>query len=284
MELVSSARCMTGEGPIWNPFEQKLYHVNALGKNEIHILDLEKDECQIRRLPFGVAAIGFSKDSRMLISCEDGAFYLNPDNTREALYDVSKYGILYGNDAKVGPDGRLYIGTISKKRKRVGSEIDGKLYSIDKNGKVKVLLDELLLSNGLEWSMDEKRFYHTDSDTQIIKEYAFDKENGTIDFTGRFIEIPGVDGFTIGQNDMLYVACWGHSHIAVVDTADFTVKDYIAVPTKNPASCGFAGRDLEQLIVTTSMLGVDLKEDCNAGLTYRCKLKTKGRAPFLFGI
>ena len=284
MKLVSSARCMTGEGPIWNPFEQKLYHVNALDKNEIHILDVATGECQIRQLPFGVAAIGFSKEGRMLISCEDGAFYLNADNTREALYDVSKYEILYGNDAKVGPDGRFYIGTISKKRKRMGNEVDGRLYSIDKYGEVKVLLDGLLLSNGMEWSMDEKRFYHTDSDTRIIKEYTFNKENGTIDFTGRFVEIPGVDGFTVGQNDMLYVACWGYSRIAIVDTTDFAVKDYVEVPAKNPASCGFAGRDLEQLIVVTSMLGSDLQEDCNAGYTYGCKLETKGRAPFLFGI
>ena len=83
---------------------------------------------------------------------------------------------------------------------------------------------------------------------------------------------------------MLYVACWGYSHIAVVDTRDFAVKEYIEVPTKNPASCGFAGKDLEQLIVVTSMLGSDLNEDCNAGLTYGCKLGTKGRTPFLFGI
>ena len=52
------------------------------------------------------------------------------------------------------------------------------IISIDKDGNVCVLLDNLLLSNGLEWSVDEKRFYHTDSDTRIIKEYDFDKISG----------------------------------------------------------------------------------------------------------
>ena len=88
----------------------------------------------------------------------------------EALYDTSKYNILYANDMKVGPDGRIYVGTQSSKRYGVSDKIDGKLYSIDSSGEVRVLLDGLILSNGLEWSMDEKRFYHTDSDTHMIKE------------------------------------------------------------------------------------------------------------------
>ena len=41
-----------------------------------------------------------------------------------------------------------------------------------------------MLSNGLEWSIDEKGFYHTDSDTGIIKEYDFDKVSGSIKING----------------------------------------------------------------------------------------------------
>ena len=283
MKLISTKRCLIGEGPIWNRFDNKLYYVSAKGKNEIHIVDIESGDCFVRQLPFGVAAMGFSVDGRMLVSCEDGAFYLNEDNTRELLYNPLEYEILYGNDAKVGPDGRFYIGTQSRKRKGLGNEIDGKLYSIDNNGKVKVLLDGLMLSNGFEWSMDEKRFYHTDSDTNIIKEYDFDSQTGEICFTGRYVEVPGVDGFTIGQNGMLYVACWGQGHIAVVNTFDLKIQDYILVPAKIPASCGFAGKDMEQLVVVTATLGVDLDIDANAGFTYSFELGVRGRSPFLFG-
>lgn len=283
MNLISGNRCMTGEGPIWNPFNHKLYYVNALGENEIYILDIERGECLVQKLPFRVTAMGFAQDGRMLGSCEDGVFYLNEDHTREPLYDMSRYEILYGNDGKVGPDGRFYVGTQSKARKRVGHEVDGKLYCIDKNGMVKVLLDGLSLSNGLEWSMDEKRFYHTDSDTGLIKEYAFDKQRGEIDFTGRSIAVPGVDGFTIDENDKLYVACWGYARLAVVNTVDLKVESYIPVPAKNPASCGFAGTEMEKLVVVTSKLGVDLEIDRNAGFTYFCEVETRGRAPFLFG-
>ena len=283
MKVLSDKRCIIGEGPIWNDLTNRIYHVNGFGANEICCIDLETEENMLRKLDFGVSAIGFSKKGEMLISCQDGAFILNDDGTRKPLYDRSKFEIKYGNDAKVGPDGRFYIGTQSSKRKGVGNAIDGKLYSIDKNGEVRVLLDGLILSNGFDWSMDQKRLYHTDSDTNIIKEYNFNKETGEISFTGRLVEVPGVDGITIDQNDFLYVACWGYGHIAAVDTVDMQIKSYIEVPARIPASCGFAGKNMDQLVVVTATLGTDLETDKNAGYTFICDSHAKGRKPFLFG-
>lgn len=282
MRVLSDKRCTIGEGPIWNEFDKKLYFVNGF-ENEICIIDTETKALKTLKLSFSVAAMGFSKTGKMLISCMDGAFYLNSDGTRTPLYDTEKYKILYGNDAKVGPDGKFYIGTQSSKRMGVGEKVDGKLYSIDKNGEVKILLDGLLLSNGFDWSMDEKRFYHTDSDTGIIKEYNFDKENDKISFTGRQVKVSGVDGFTIDQNDFLYVACWGRGHIAVVDTTDMQIKDYISVPANIPASCCFAGENMDKLAVVTASYGADTEKDLNAGFTFICDTAARGRKPYLFG-
>lgn len=283
MDTISKHRCIIGEGPIWNEFNNKLYHVNGFGANEICSIDLKTKEFIVRKLDFGVSAMAFTKKGEMIISCKDGAFILNDDDTCTPLYDRSKYEIKYGNDAKVGPDGRFYIGTQSAKRKGVGDEIDGKLYSIDKNGIVKVLFDGLILSNGFDWSMDEKRLYHTDSDTGIIKEYDFDKEKGTISFTGRQVNVRGVDGFTIDKNDFLYVACWGQGHIAIIDTADMQVKEYIEVPAKIPASCGFAGENMGNLVVVTATLGIDVEKDVSAGFTFMKKMNVSGTKPYLFG-
>ena len=165
MEILYNKNCIIGEGPIWNEFNNKLYQVNGFGANEILEIDIETNDVKTRKLSFGVPAIAFSKKGEMLISNPDGAFILNDDDSLTPLYDRKKYKIKFANDSKVGPDGRFYVGTQSSKRKGVGEAIDGKLYSIDKNGEVKILLDGLILSNGFDWSMDEKRFYHTDSDT-----------------------------------------------------------------------------------------------------------------------
>ena len=97
------------------------------------------------------------------------------------------------------------------------------------------------------------------------------------------MSVPGVDGFTIDKNDFLYVACWGQGHIAIIDTADMQVKEYIEVPAKIPASCGFAGENMESLVVVTASLGIDVEKDVSAGFTFMKKMNVSGRKPYLFG-
>lgn len=282
MKIICDKRCVIGEGPIWNENESLLYFTNGLA-NEICKLDVYTGDLKVRSLDIGCAAIAFDTDNRLIVSRNDGVFYLNEDNTAEPLYDTNRYSIKYGNDMKVGPDGAVYVGTQSSKRVGTSSDVDGKLYRIDKNGRVDILLDRLLLSNGLEWSMDEKRFYHTDSDTGIIKEYDFDKVKGSIHFTGRQVKVSGVDGFTVDKNDNILAACWGKGHIAIVDTRKMKIKDYITVPAKIPASCGFAGNDMELLAVVTATYGADLKKDADAGHTFLQSYDAGGRKPYLFG-
>lgn len=282
MQIIGKKHCIIGEGPIWNEFEKRLYYTNAMG-NEICMLDVYTKKLEVRQVKTGIAAFAFDENNRLIVSRPDGVFILNDDDTTEKLYDTEKHCILYANDMKVGPDGRIYVGTQSGRRKGISDKTDGKLYSIDKDGNVRVLLDNLILSNGLEWSIDEKRFYHTDSDTHIIKEYEFDKTSGEIMFTGRETVVPGVDGFTIDQNNFLYVACWGKEHIAVIDTAHMQIKEYIKVPAKIPVSCGFAGNNMEMLIVLTASFTADLKEDKNAGYAFMQKMNVGGRKPYIFG-
>lgn len=282
MQIINDKRCIIGEGPVWNDCEKRLYYTNGMG-NEICMYDLANHTLQVRKVNKGVAALAFDQKNRLIVSRRDGIFILNEDDSVSELYDGSKCKISFANDMKVGPDGRIYVGTQSSARVGISDSIDGRLYSIGTDGNVRVLLENLRLSNGLEWSMDEKKFYHTDSDTGIIKEYDFDKKTGDIFFTGRQVEVPGVDGFTIDINNNLYVACWGKGHIAVVDTCSMSVVEYIGIPTKIPASCGFVGDNLDILAVTTASYGNDVATDINSGYTILLKTNTKGRKPYLFG-
>jgi len=282
LEVLSNIKCVIGEGPVWNDFDKKVYQVNGF-KNQILAIDPKTKEVAVRQLDFSVAAMGFSKKGEMLVSCLDGVFILNNDNSRTPIYDTNKYEIKYGNDAKVGPDGRFYVGTQSSKRYGTGNDYDGKLYSIGKDGTVKIVLDNLILSNGFDWSMDEKRLYHTDSETGIIKEYNFDKATGNAEFTGRQIAINGVDGFTIDERDFLYATNWGSGSVTVINSENMQIVDKITLPATAPASCGFAGENMEKLVIVTATFDVDLAKDENAGLTFICDVKAKGRKPYLFG-
>ena len=282
MKIISNKRCVIGEGPIWNEKEEKLYFTNGFG-NEICIYHFKTDTMGVRSLSFNVAAFAFDTQNRLIVSHVGGVHILNNDNSLTPIYDNSKYEIKFANDMKVGPDGAIYVGTQSGKRKGVSDKIDGKLYRIAPNGEVEILLDNLILSNGMDWSIDKLKFFHTDSGTQIIKEYDFDKSSSKIQFTGRQVRVDGVDGFTIGQDNRLYIGCWGQGHIAVVDTKTMSIADYISIPCQIPTSCGFFGENMDMLAITTASYNADIEKDKNAGFTILIQSKTKGRNPFVFG-
>ena len=282
-QILKNHRCIIGEGPVWNEKEQRLYFTNVSGGYEMCIFSPETDELHIRSLPLDVSAYAFSAKGEIIISHAGGVDILNDDSSLSPLYDKEKYKIDFANDMKVGPDGAIYVGTQSRRRKGLSDDVDGRLYRISSDGKVKILIEGLLLSNGMDWSIDESRFYHADTDTEIIKEYFFDKKSGDIEFTGRQVCIPGVDGFTIGLDNRLYIGCWGKGYIAVVDTETMQLEKEIKIPAKIPTSCCFMGKNPDILAITTASRTADIESDENAGFTMLTKVGTKGRLPYLFG-
>lgn len=280
--IINAERCIIGESPIWNEKKKVLYYTNGGGKElcmyfpytgDFNSVPLEKD----------CAAFAFDCTGNLIASRDDGVFRIDCSGKISEIYSREIYEIKHANDMKAGPDGRIYVGTQSEQRLGISDKIDGKLYSVDKFGNVKVLLDGLRLSNGMEWSLDEKFFYHTDSDTSVIREYTFDSVNGEITFSGREIFVQGVDGFTIGEDGRLYAACWGRGHIAVINTADMLVEEHIDIPCAIPASCAFAGNDMEFLAVTTASFGADTEKDKLCGYAFLLNTGIKGRKPYLFG-
>ena len=281
MKKLCDKRCVIGEGPYWNDRTQTIWFTNGFA-DEICSFQMETGKMCVRPVPVGVSAFAFDEKGRMIVSRRDGVFVLSEDDTTVPIYNIEKYTIQYANDMQVGPDGRIYVGTQSEKRLGVSKKVDGKLYSISGDGTVRTLLDGLILSNGMEWSMDEKRFYHTDSDTHIIREYCFEKESGEIVFTGREVTVPGVDGFTIDQQDRIIAACWGKGYLAVIDTGTMEIIDHIDLPASVPASCAFAGPEMDKLVITTATYGTDLKKDPDTGFVYICDYPVGGRRPYLF--
>ncbi len=280
MNAMIKKRCNIGEGPIWNARAQSLYFVNGW----------QREVCRYR-FPHNAlevvanieaAAIAFDTENRMILSTESGIFFWQK-GILTPLYDTKKHSILYANDMKVGPDGRLYVGTQSGKRKGVSDQIDGKLYCIDAQGTVRVLLEHLSLSNGMDWSNDARFFYHTESDTHCIKEYDFDKETGQITQTGRQTDVHGVDGFCIDSADRILACCWGQGHLAVIDTHTMRVCDDIPTPFQNPTSCCFCDFDQKTLAVVSASYDTDLVSDPNAGYLFLQTRNIGGRMPYLFG-
>ena len=281
--ILKNHRCIIGEGPVWNAREQRLYYTNVSDGKELCIYTPEGEDFVVRSLPLDVSAYAFSVNNDIIISHAGGVDILNDDGSLAALYDKERHKIEYANDMKVGPDGAIYVGTQSKKRKRISDAVDGRLYRISPDGEVRVLLDGLLLSNGMDWSIDESRFYHADTDTAMLKEYFFDKKTGKIVFSGRQVCVEGVDGLTVAQNGDLYVCCAWKKSIAVIDGELLTIKASIPFADTFPMSCAFCGKDMDLLAVTTASDTADIAWDKNAGFAHLMTMTVKGRRTYRFG-
>lgn len=282
MKILTQKRCVIGEGPIWCEREKLLYFVNGI-ENEICTYDPKTETFCSYGQEIGVAAIAFARDGRMLVTRRDGALFLDLSTGKTSpMYDES-IQINYANDAKVGPDGCFYVGTQSEFRLGISEKIDGKLYRIMPSGKVTVLLDGLILANGMDWSPDERFFYLADTGAKKVREYEFDKQTGALRFTGREVHVSGADGLTIDKNGTIFVASWGKSCIAVVDANTMTLSDTIALPTKAPASCAFFGKEMDQLVITTAAFGIGTEADTSAGYLLIEKMSSSGRLPYYFG-
>ncbi len=282
MKILKKNRCIIGEGPIWNDNEGLLYFVDGM-KKEIFTYNPETEALITYPQEICVAAIAFAKDGRMLVSRSDGAFFLDlKSGIAKPMYggDIK---ISHGNDAKVGPDGAFYVGTQSGYRLGISQNIDGKLYRIDSDGNVKALLDDLILPNGLDWSPDERFFYLVDSGTHMVRKYNFDADTGNLTFTGLEVQVQGADGITVNQKGDILVACWGKRCIAVIDPETMSVTRLIDVPTRAPASCGFFGKEMNLLAITTASLSTDIESDTDAGFLFIKEMEIPGRLPYLFG-
>ena len=282
MKILTQKQCIIGEGPIWCEREGLLYFVNGID-NEICTYDPATDIVQTYPQAVGVAAIAFAKDGRMLVTRADGAYFLDlPSGRTTPMYD-DRFKITNANDAKVGPDGCFYVGTQSEFRLGISERIDGKLYRITPEGEVSVLLDGLILANGMDWSPDERFFYLADTGAKKVREYEFDKATGGLNPTGREVHVSGADGLTIDEDGILYVASWGKSCLVVIDTKAMTISDTLPVPTKAPASCAFFGKALNDLVITTAAYPQNVEHDAAAGFLLVQKTKTSGRLPYYFG-
>jgi sugar lactone lactonase YvrE len=98
--------------------------------------------------------------------------------------------------------------------------------------------------------------YFIDSPTQSVDAYFFNGDTGEIKFDKTVIEIPiemgTPDGMTIDNEGMLWIAHWGGYGVYRWNPFTGELISKIEVPAPNVTSCRFAGKDLDQLVITTA--------------------------------
>nr|XP_020474793.1 regucalcin [Monopterus albus] len=286
VECVVKSSALIGEGPVWEESEQTLLFVDIAGR-KIHRWSPVTNEIQSvetgdmvgfvvpRRSGGYVAGVGRSIvaidwSTQMMTSLVE----VDEDKPNNRL-----------NDGKADPTGRLLAGTMGIEQHPAEVEKQqGSLFSVSSDLAVTKQLSKVDISNGLDWSLDQKTFFYID--TLRLTVDAFDYDSNTGHLGNRRVvyhmeEGEGLpDGMTVDADGRLWVACYNGGRVINIDPITGVRLQTVFLPVKNTTSCCFGGPDYSDLYVTSATLGLKQSESTQEpldGHTFRVRgLGVKG--------
>ena len=260
-ETLTDPICYHAEGPVWSEAWGGLRWVDMLDGD---VMSLDSDGSIQRRHIDDIAAIVRPRrGGGAILGIERGFALEHPDGTITRLGDLWSGGDVRMNEGGCDPDGRFYCGTMAYDKRPGG----GSLYRLDPTGEVTVVLEDVTISNGLDWSPDNSVAYYIDTMTFEVSMFDYDKERG---LTGRrtFVEFDpdggGPDGLVVDSDGGVWVALFGGNAVHRYGT-EGELDEVIEVGARQVTACTFGGPDLDRLYITTSRENLDPDDDPLAG-------------------
>lgn len=269
-----------GEGPVWDDQLGELFWVDIEGCT-LHRYR-PSDEKQSRyTFEQKIGSAVPAEDGSWIVSLADGFYRLDLESGRTSLLAHTEDGAKGNrlNDGKCDRSGRFWAGTMSAKWEK-----DANLYTLEQGGRLTKRLSGVVCSNGLAWNADNTIMYYIDSAERIV--YAFDYDEHTGDITNRrpVIVYPdeekgGPDGMCIDVEGMLWIGHWGGWQVSRWNPQTSEKLLAVDIPVRNVTSCAFGGDQLDELYITTTVIGNDneeLQSQPLAGSLFRFKTDTRG--------
>ena len=283
-ELVVRTRAEVGEGPIWDPGTETLVWVDITG-SAVHRFDpaTGQDECMDVGIDVGAVAVRAS--GGLVMAAADGFRSLEADGSQTLLAEVEADDPgMRMNDGKCDRHGRFWAGTMAYDE--AGPSGLGKLYRLDPDLSVRTMVDGVSISNGIDWSPDDRLMYFIDSRTRRVDVFDFDLDDGAIRNRRTLVEVEASvgfpDGMTVDANGDLWVAVWGGSRV-VHYAPDGSERGIVRFAASQTSSCAFGGRDAMDLYVTSAARGISREAEPDAGSLFRARPGPAGQAPNGFG-
>jgi sugar lactone lactonase YvrE len=184
------------------------------------------------------------------------------------------------NDGGCDPQGRFYCGTMAYDE-TTGA---GSLYRLDPDRGVTVVLTDVTISNGLQWTAAGDTALYVDTPTGRVDSFDFDGGSGTFANRRPFVSISGPgqpDGMAIDEEDGIWVALWGGRAVHRYD-ANGHLDLVVELPVSQVTACTFGGPDRRSLFITTSRDGVEPDDQPEAGSVFRFETDVRGAVPHAY--
>jgi sugar lactone lactonase YvrE len=246
---VTTVRDELGEGPVWN--RGRLLRVDILS-GKVHSLDPASGETTTLTVAGEVSAVVPRADSGMLLAIDHEIIALDRHGARDTLAIVeddrphNRF-----NDCRCDARGRLWAGTMSKRREPGTAA----LYCLEANQPIRCVVPGTTLSNGIGWSPADDQMFFIDSTTQRLDVFDFDPDAGMLANRRVVATIDPSDGMPDGlavdAEGGIWVCLFGGSAIRRYTPAG-QLDETIQLPVTHPTCPSFGGPDLATLYITST--------------------------------
>jgi sugar lactone lactonase YvrE len=263
--------CELGEGPFVH--DGRLYWVDILQRH-LHSCVGGGGDHRILAVPthLGAAAPwpgGFVTATQGGIGTlsREGEFALLPNSPR--LPPELRF-----NDGKRDPVGRFWCGTMAYQL----TPAAGALYCVEPDGAVRRVVEDVTISNGLDWDAKRGLFFYIDTPTRRVDVWDYAAVSGEISNRRLFLQLPpeyGLpDGMSLDDRGRMWIAFWGGGQVIGFDLERRVAVARVLVPASLSSSCWFDRSD-RALYITSARTGLtpeQLAREPEAGKIFRADI------------
>ena len=261
------------EGPVWDPRRGLLF--SDVENGGVYCLSPAGAITTVVEHRRGIGGMALHADGGLVVSGRNVAYKPPGGATTVVLLDRDA-SIVGFNDLTTDTRGRVYVGSLGVSPFDASaheSARTGWLHVIDVDGSSRRLADGITLSNGLGFSPDGKRLYHSDSRAGIVGVYDV-AADGTVGPRRTFARLDsGVpDGLVVSVDGAVWIAA-AYGGAVVVFDADGKERERIACSLPMVTSVCFGGDDLRDLYVVTGSRNGPSE---NCGSIFRTRVEVPG--------
>jgi xylono-1,5-lactonase len=188
----------------------------------------------------------------VICSGKGGLIAVHPESgeTHDILTELNGVPIIAVNDIEADGRGGLFGGTVDFAAvfERGEAPSGGQFFHLSATGEVRILHDGFVVSNGIGFSPDGTRLYHSES-TKGIWVYTLDGD-GMPGAPALFVAIEDSDGLAVDSEGGVWVCCWQSAEIRRY-LPNGALDRTITLPFPHLVSLAFGGPDMSDLYVTT---------------------------------
>ncbi|POO56038.1 SMP-30/gluconolactonase/LRE family protein [Agrobacterium rosae] len=241
-----------GESPVWDDRSGALWFVDILAPAVFRLA--QSGHLDRFDMPAPVGCLGLCENGMVVVGLQTGVHLLDPATGKlDRLCDPdNRRPDSRLNDGKVGPDGHFWVGTRDEAVPQTGN---ARLYRVAPNGDFTCVIDgDMLTSNGLAWSPDGRRMYHSDSSGVLLQVFDFDPQTGQLGPARRLHNFAPGEGRPDGaatDSEGFYWSAGVQAGRLNRFSPEGEIVEIYAFPFKGPTMPCFGGPDLKTLYLTS---------------------------------